>query len=114
VKDEAPQGRFSDTLHVDPSGLVTLTTPNRMATVGVCAIPLPQGRRGPTKIRLPVGAVQLGGPVVWVDTVTLTCDVTSSHWPGCELITLTPGGTIEGPFKEQIGSRVVSLQDADG
>ncbi|XP_064814133.1 elongation factor-like GTPase 1, partial [Oncorhynchus masou masou] len=35
----------SDTLHLDPSGLVTLTTPNRQATVGVRAIPLPEGER---------------------------------------------------------------------
>ncbi|KAM9366263.1 elongation factor-like GTPase 1 [Symphorus nematophorus] len=42
VKEEASQGRSSDTLHVDPSGLVTLTTPNRLATVSVRAIPLPQ------------------------------------------------------------------------
>ncbi|KAM7406647.1 hypothetical protein PAMP_001014 [Pampus punctatissimus] len=42
VKEEASQGRSSDTLHVDPSGLVTLTTPNRLATVSVQAIPLPQ------------------------------------------------------------------------
>uniref|UniRef100_A0A3B5A6A1 Elongation factor-like 1 n=1 Tax=Stegastes partitus TaxID=144197 RepID=A0A3B5A6A1_9TELE len=39
---ESSQGRSSDTLHVDPSGLVTLTTPNRLATVCVRAIPLPQ------------------------------------------------------------------------
>uniref|UniRef100_A0AAX7VQ04 Elongation factor-like 1 n=1 Tax=Astatotilapia calliptera TaxID=8154 RepID=A0AAX7VQ04_ASTCA len=39
---EASQGRSSDTLHLDSSGLVTLTTPNRLATVGVRAIPLPQ------------------------------------------------------------------------
>uniref|UniRef100_A0A8D0A395 Elongation factor-like 1 n=1 Tax=Sander lucioperca TaxID=283035 RepID=A0A8D0A395_SANLU len=39
---EASQGRPSDTLHVDHSGLVTLTTPNRLATVSVRAIPLPQ------------------------------------------------------------------------
>uniref|UniRef100_A0AAX7VAD0 Elongation factor-like 1 n=1 Tax=Astatotilapia calliptera TaxID=8154 RepID=A0AAX7VAD0_ASTCA len=42
VKEEASQGRSSDTLHLDSSGLVTLTTPNRLATVGVRAIPLPQ------------------------------------------------------------------------
>ncbi|XP_074515485.1 elongation factor-like GTPase 1 [Sebastes fasciatus] len=42
VKEEASQGRSSDTLHVDPGGLVTLTTPNRLATVSVRAIPLPQ------------------------------------------------------------------------
>ncbi|XP_044044942.1 elongation factor-like GTPase 1 isoform X2 [Siniperca chuatsi] len=42
VKEEASQGHFSDTLHVDPSSLVTLTTPNRLATVSVRAIPLPQ------------------------------------------------------------------------
>ncbi|XP_033962713.1 elongation factor-like GTPase 1 [Pseudochaenichthys georgianus] len=42
VKEEAPQGRSSDTLHVDPSGLVTLTTPNRLASVSVRAAPLPQ------------------------------------------------------------------------
>ncbi|XP_071776951.2 elongation factor-like GTPase 1 isoform X1 [Centroberyx gerrardi] len=42
VKEEASQGRLSDTLHLDPSGLVTLTTPNRLATVGVRAIALPQ------------------------------------------------------------------------
>uniref|UniRef100_A0A8D3BPJ6 Elongation factor-like 1 n=1 Tax=Scophthalmus maximus TaxID=52904 RepID=A0A8D3BPJ6_SCOMX len=39
---EGSQGRSSDNLHVDPSGLVTLTTPNRLATVSVRAIPLPQ------------------------------------------------------------------------
>ncbi|KAK2853376.1 hypothetical protein Q5P01_006037 [Channa striata] len=42
VKEETSQGRSSDTLHVDPSGLVTLTTPNRLATVSIRAIPLPQ------------------------------------------------------------------------
>ncbi|KAK5916149.1 hypothetical protein CesoFtcFv8_001675 [Champsocephalus esox] len=42
VKEEASQGRSSDTLHVDPSGLVTLTTPNRLASVSVRAAPLPQ------------------------------------------------------------------------
>ncbi|CAN9506850.1 unnamed protein product [Ophioblennius macclurei] len=42
VKDETSQGRSSDTLQVDPSGLVTLTTPNRLATVSVRAMPLPQ------------------------------------------------------------------------
>ncbi|XP_073320449.1 elongation factor-like GTPase 1 [Pagrus major] len=42
VKEEASQGRLSDTLHVDPSGLVTLTTPNRLANVSVRAIPLPK------------------------------------------------------------------------
>uniref|UniRef100_A0A669D195 Elongation factor-like 1 n=1 Tax=Oreochromis niloticus TaxID=8128 RepID=A0A669D195_ORENI len=42
VKEEASQGRSSDTLHLDSSGLVTLTTPNRLATVGIRAIPLPQ------------------------------------------------------------------------
>uniref|UniRef100_A0A4W6CXI4 Elongation factor-like 1 n=1 Tax=Lates calcarifer TaxID=8187 RepID=A0A4W6CXI4_LATCA len=36
-----PQSHIN-TLHVDPSGLVTLTTPNRLATVSVRAIPLPQ------------------------------------------------------------------------
>lgn len=44
VKEEASQSRLSDTLHVDPSGQVTLTTPNRLATVSVRAIPLPQGK----------------------------------------------------------------------
>uniref|UniRef100_A0A3Q1FDF7 Elongation factor-like 1 n=1 Tax=Acanthochromis polyacanthus TaxID=80966 RepID=A0A3Q1FDF7_9TELE len=39
---EPSQGRSSDTLLVDPSGLVTLTTPSRLATVCVRAIPLPQ------------------------------------------------------------------------
>uniref|UniRef100_A0A7N6BKJ4 Elongation factor-like 1 n=1 Tax=Anabas testudineus TaxID=64144 RepID=A0A7N6BKJ4_ANATE len=39
---EASQSRSSDTLHVDSSGLVTLTTPNRLATVSIRAIPLPQ------------------------------------------------------------------------
>ncbi|XP_037553220.1 elongation factor-like GTPase 1 [Nematolebias whitei] len=42
VKEEVPQGRVSDTLHVDTGGLITLTTPNRQATVSVRAIPLPQ------------------------------------------------------------------------
>ncbi|XP_060899710.1 elongation factor-like GTPase 1 isoform X1 [Labrus mixtus] len=41
VKDDASQGRSSTTLHVDTSGLVTLTTPNRLATVSIRAIPLP-------------------------------------------------------------------------
>lgn len=41
VKEES-LGRSSDTLHVDSSGLVTLTTPNRLATVSIRAIPLPQ------------------------------------------------------------------------
>lgn len=44
VKEEVPQGRVSDTLHVDTGGLVTLTTPNRQATVSVRAVPLPQGK----------------------------------------------------------------------
>ena len=44
VKEEASHGRYSDTLHLDPSGLVTLTTPNRQATLGVCATPLPEGQ----------------------------------------------------------------------
>nr|XP_046243837.1 elongation factor-like GTPase 1 isoform X2 [Scatophagus argus] len=42
TKEEASQGRLSDTLQVDASGLVTLTTPNRLATVSVRAVPLPQ------------------------------------------------------------------------
>ncbi|XP_072237157.1 elongation factor-like GTPase 1 [Leuresthes tenuis] len=42
VKEESSQGRLSDSIQVDPSGLVTLTTPNRLATVGIRAIPLPQ------------------------------------------------------------------------
>uniref|UniRef100_UPI0037E8530F elongation factor-like GTPase 1 isoform X2 n=1 Tax=Semicossyphus pulcher TaxID=241346 RepID=UPI0037E8530F len=42
VKEEASQGRVSTTLHVDTSGLVTLTTPNKLATVCIRAIPLPQ------------------------------------------------------------------------
>ncbi|XP_034433565.1 elongation factor-like GTPase 1 isoform X1 [Hippoglossus hippoglossus] len=41
VKEEASQGHSSDNLHVDPSGLVTLDTPNRLSTVSVRAIPLP-------------------------------------------------------------------------
>lgn len=43
MKEEASQVRSSDTLHVDPAGLVTLTTPNRLSTISVRAIPLPQG-----------------------------------------------------------------------
>lgn len=43
MKEDVPQGRVSDTLHVDTGGLVTLTTPNRQATVSVRAVPLPQG-----------------------------------------------------------------------
>ncbi|KAM4744992.1 elongation factor-like GTPase 1 isoform 2-T3 [Anableps anableps] len=42
VKDEPSQGHSSDCQHVDPDGLVTLSTPNRHATVCVRAIPLPQ------------------------------------------------------------------------
>uniref|UniRef100_A0A8C2WDW8 Elongation factor-like 1 n=1 Tax=Cyclopterus lumpus TaxID=8103 RepID=A0A8C2WDW8_CYCLU len=34
--------RSSATLHVDSGGLVTLTTPNRLATVSIRAMPLPQ------------------------------------------------------------------------
>lgn len=44
VKEDICQGRLSENLHVDPSGLVTLTTANRVATVGVRAIPLPRGK----------------------------------------------------------------------
>ncbi|XP_054878395.1 elongation factor-like GTPase 1 isoform X2 [Poeciliopsis prolifica] len=42
MKEELSQGRSSDCQHMDPEGLVTLTTPNRLATVCVRAIPLPQ------------------------------------------------------------------------
>ncbi|KAM9410199.1 elongation factor-like GTPase 1 [Pholidichthys leucotaenia] len=42
VKEDISQGRLSDTLHVDSSGLVTITTPNRLVTISVRAIPLPQ------------------------------------------------------------------------
>ncbi|XP_074523157.1 elongation factor-like GTPase 1 [Halichoeres trimaculatus] len=42
VKEEASQGRLSSTLHVDTTGLVTLTTPNKMATLCIRAIALPQ------------------------------------------------------------------------
>ncbi|XP_037102539.1 elongation factor-like GTPase 1 isoform X1 [Syngnathus acus] len=42
VKDEVSHGHATETLHVDSSGLVTLTTPNKLATVSVRAIPLPQ------------------------------------------------------------------------
>ncbi|XP_034039966.1 elongation factor-like GTPase 1 isoform X2 [Thalassophryne amazonica] len=42
VKEEAPQTRLTGTLHVDSSGLVTVTTPNRLATVSIRAVPLPQ------------------------------------------------------------------------
>ncbi|CAJ1048662.1 elongation factor-like GTPase 1 [Xyrichtys novacula] len=42
VKEEASQGRMSATLHVDTTGLVTLTTPNRLVTICVRAVPLPQ------------------------------------------------------------------------
>ncbi|KAM8893884.1 elongation factor-like GTPase 1 isoform 2-T2 [Spinachia spinachia] len=41
VKEEALASRLSDTLHVDSTGLVTLITPNRLATVSVRASPLP-------------------------------------------------------------------------
>ncbi|XP_061591594.1 elongation factor-like GTPase 1 isoform X2 [Cololabis saira] len=39
VKEEVSHS--SDTLHIHPSGLVTLTTPNRLATICVRATPLP-------------------------------------------------------------------------
>ncbi|XP_061671549.1 elongation factor-like GTPase 1 isoform X3 [Syngnathoides biaculeatus] len=42
VKEDYYHDRSSETLHVDSSGLVTLTTPNKLATVSVRAIPLPQ------------------------------------------------------------------------
>lgn len=58
VKEEASQGRSSDTLHVDPSGLVTLTTPNRLATVSVRAIPLPLGKTW-THIKQAIGLSML-------------------------------------------------------
>ncbi|RVE74974.1 hypothetical protein OJAV_G00027200 [Oryzias javanicus] len=41
VKDDSSQGRLSDSVQVDPGGLVTITTPNRLATVSVRAMPLP-------------------------------------------------------------------------
>uniref|UniRef100_A0A1A8JE88 Elongation factor-like 1 n=2 Tax=Nothobranchius kuhntae TaxID=321403 RepID=A0A1A8JE88_NOTKU len=41
VKEEASPARLSDTLHLGPDGLVTLTTPNRQALVSVRAGPLP-------------------------------------------------------------------------
>ncbi|XP_030621732.1 elongation factor-like GTPase 1 isoform X2 [Chanos chanos] len=40
VKEE--QAKNPEGMQVDPSGLVTLTTPNKMATVSVRAIPLPE------------------------------------------------------------------------
>lgn len=40
VKEE--QTKYSEGVQVDPTGLVTLTTPNKMATIGVRAIPLPE------------------------------------------------------------------------
>ncbi|TNN75609.1 Elongation factor-like GTPase 1 [Liparis tanakae] len=39
---QVKEGRSSATLQVDSGGLVTLTTPNRLATVSIRAIPLPQ------------------------------------------------------------------------
>ncbi|CAG5850143.1 unnamed protein product [Menidia menidia] len=42
VKEESSSGRLSESIQIDSSGLVTLTTPNRLATVGIRAIPLPQ------------------------------------------------------------------------
>uniref|UniRef100_A0A8C2YVW1 Elongation factor-like 1 n=1 Tax=Cyclopterus lumpus TaxID=8103 RepID=A0A8C2YVW1_CYCLU len=39
---QVKEGRSSATLHVDSGGLVTLTTPNRLATVSIRAMPLPQ------------------------------------------------------------------------
>ncbi|XP_077450966.1 elongation factor-like GTPase 1 isoform X2 [Stigmatopora argus] len=41
VKDDGSRIRSSETLHVDRSGLVTITTPNKRASVSVRAIPLP-------------------------------------------------------------------------
>ncbi|XP_072321106.1 elongation factor-like GTPase 1 [Eucyclogobius newberryi] len=38
---QVKEGRSSDILQVDSSGLVTLTTPNRLATVSIRAVPLP-------------------------------------------------------------------------
>lgn len=43
VKEEASQS-LSDTVHVDSSGLVTLTTPSRQHTLSVRAFPLPLGK----------------------------------------------------------------------
>ncbi|XP_023669673.1 elongation factor-like GTPase 1 [Paramormyrops kingsleyae] len=40
VKDEQP--RLPETVQVDPRGLVTLTTANKLAAVGVQAVPLPE------------------------------------------------------------------------
>ncbi|XP_041645818.1 elongation factor-like GTPase 1 [Cheilinus undulatus] len=42
VKDDASQSRLSNTLHVDTSGLITVTTPNGLATICIRAIPLPE------------------------------------------------------------------------
>ncbi|XP_077567818.1 elongation factor-like GTPase 1 isoform X3 [Stigmatopora nigra] len=41
VKDDGSRIRYSETLHVNSSGLVTITTPNKRASVSVRAIPLP-------------------------------------------------------------------------
>lgn len=43
VKEEASPS-LSDTVHVDSSGLVTLTTPSRQHTLSVRAFPLPLGK----------------------------------------------------------------------
>ncbi|XP_017555071.1 elongation factor-like GTPase 1 [Pygocentrus nattereri] len=40
AKDE--QSKYPEGVHVDSTGLVTLTTPNKMATVGIRAVPLPE------------------------------------------------------------------------
>lgn len=40
VKED--QAKYPEAVQVDPTGLVTLTTPNKMATIGVRAIPLPE------------------------------------------------------------------------
>ncbi|XP_035996623.1 elongation factor-like GTPase 1 [Fundulus heteroclitus] len=42
VREEPSHYRSSESQHVDHDGLVTLTTPNRLSTVCVRAIPLPQ------------------------------------------------------------------------
>uniref|UniRef100_A0A4W5LRY0 Elongation factor like GTPase 1 n=1 Tax=Hucho hucho TaxID=62062 RepID=A0A4W5LRY0_9TELE len=74
------QVKESDTLHLDPSGLVTLTTPNRQATVGVRAIPLPEevtllleGSSDLIRTLEQAGQAQREGRTLDMSTWTLDC-----------------------------------------
>lgn len=77
VKEEASPS-LSDAVHVDPSGLVTLTTPSRQHTLSVRAFPLPLGKDSTHSNCISIQAADTHSRQ---DTLTLTQapKCTSSH-----------------------------------